>query len=167
MNPNQGEAAVQAAVMCHGVLFESCGIIGNKTVGVVWWENDTRYVRGLMWDQTSDGEWVSSIPVDQDEPVFSIEEPIDLTNEAVLEPCPTSAPVVSVRTIEERHIRRVANALSLGVEPRDIRGMMQCEGMSDDEAFLCYVAGKLMFEKSVNPDLEETTNRLPVYLPKG
>ena len=43
------------------------------------------------------------------------------------------------------YIRQVANSLLYGESLEEIRHRMKCDGMSDDDVFLAYIAGKVLF----------------------
>lgn len=43
--------------------------------------------------------------------------------------------------VSEKTIRRVATALSLGADPKDIEALLQKDGMPDRDIYLALVAG--------------------------
>ena len=50
MFPSYNTAATEAACMGYGVIFQHYDdLSGGMIYGVVWWDGDTRYVRGLLW----------------------------------------------------------------------------------------------------------------------
>lgn len=44
------------------------------------------------------------------------------------------------------NIDRVAKALNVGVVPKNIRHMLLADNMSEYEAWLTYIAGKMLYE---------------------
>jgi hypothetical protein len=55
-------------------------------------------------------------------------------------------PTVVVEAEMPDHIGRVANALMVGASVEDIHAFLQAEGMSENDIYLTYIAGKMLYE---------------------
>jgi len=55
-------------------------------------------------------------------------------------------PTVVVEPEMPDHIGRVANALMVGASVEDIHDFLHAEGMSENDIYLTYIAGKMLYQ---------------------